>query len=434
MTLLQDYVRGAKLAAPASVAGSGVSSWSKLPIVEGITNFVGNARKGFTGFVDQARDAFNAASTSMGGQGTSPDDQPAGTIPAAATAEGSEASPAEVPIPQGAAEDTAAQVDVTPSSESVQAKQPPTGTTAPSAAPAPAPPQLDLRGAIASRNPANVAAVMGRELTAAVWQGGIEAAKSNVANYRTALEHMGAREWTDEQWNAFRSQTIAAGFNMEVGGIPPEVEQKLDKVIRDTLQGAATKEVAEISSSITENPDSGFGDWITSNWQNFLIPAGMLAMLFGGRIGQVLGIIAVGAGGYNLYSRYNNLVADPNKATDPAEKARLTDIQKAIAASMRMKDEHDNRVPLKDPNAGFRLYWDEAFKEADLLSKTPEERTALEQRLNANQADIVQALQDMKLIAGLGFTEQIVERVKTGANDFINGLWGPAPQAAAEGA
>jgi hypothetical protein len=92
-----------------------------------------------------------------------------------------------------------------------------------------------------------------------------------------------------------------------------------EKGVGSASPAVISKEVvqnrAELDKSLKEvetNPDgTGFTDWFKESWGNVAVPAGLLLMLFGGDTGMMLGGLAVAAGGYDLYNRYNTLTNDP---------------------------------------------------------------------------------------------------------------------------
>jgi len=74
--------------------------------------------------------------------------------------------------------------------------------------------------------------------------------------------------------------------------------------------------IKNVMTAAKDNPQ-GFGimDWLKNNWGAIAVPAGLLLSVFGGRTGAILGGIALGAGGANLYGRYKTLMS---KEAQPA--------------------------------------------------------------------------------------------------------------------
>ncbi len=106
----------------------------------------------------------------------------------------------------------------------------------------------------------------------------------------------------------------AAPAAPQTGGILDTIKDTAGKLketaVANTASGTVNPLVKNIMSESKDNPN-GFGitDWLTSNWGNIAVPAGMLLSMFGGRTGAILGGLAMAAGGYNLYNRYQTLMS-----------------------------------------------------------------------------------------------------------------------------
>lgn len=88
-------------------------------------------------------------------------------------------------------------------------------------------------------------------------------------------------------------------------------EWSVTSKIREALPAAQAKNQAALKEVETNPKGTGFTDWFTESWGNVAVPAGMLLMLFGGDTGMMLGGLAIAAGGYDIYNRYNTLTKDP---------------------------------------------------------------------------------------------------------------------------
>jgi hypothetical protein len=215
--------------------------------------------------------------------------------------------------------------------------------------------------------------------------------------------------------------TVAAA--VEAANDPKQFEEALKqhKAKFDADRGAITQETAAIADAVVKNPaGSGFGDWVTSNWQNFLIPAGILAFAFGGTvggekgdiIGKVLGALAIGAGGYNLYKRYGNITEDPEQAEPgSARRAELEDIQAGIRTALFQQKDDGTKAPFYNPAAAYDELVAGAGGNPEVLK-----------RLEANKASIIQGIQDVRLAAGLGFTDKIIAKLKQGEQAVLGSL------------
>lgn len=106
---------------------------------------------------------------------------------------------------------------------------------------------------------------------------------------------------------------------------PPEpsaaVAPKAEPGVIDSAKGLAATNIAStaiknVMAESKENP-TGFGimDWLKDNWGAVAVPAGMLLSMFGGRVGGILGGIAMGVGGANLYGRYKSLMSPEMQPT-----------------------------------------------------------------------------------------------------------------------
>jgi len=213
--------------------------------------------------------------------------------------------------------------------------------------------------------------------------------------------------WSPEQWESYNTkvrQSIA----------DPATLKALDLAGVDVIEearkgvGEGTSEVAKdierkTVEGVVENPNAtGFTDWIKENWQTALIPAGLIAMTFGGNIGKVLGALAVGAGGYNLYERYNRLTNPKNKYHAPT--------LEAIQTAANQTDEQGNPAPFSDLEAA-----------AEQIA---------ERRGDEDLAPALRStLHDYTFLAGHGFMDQIRKSMAQAPANLTSSLFGPGQQA-----
>lgn len=182
-----------------------------------------------------------------------------------------------------------------------------------------------------------------------------------------------------------------------------------DPGLEAAMRGSVDEAAASFANDVVSRTTPGFMDWMTSNWQNLLVPAGIAAIAIGGvaggtagRIGQVLGLLAAGYGGYDLYQRWNNLAADPSQISDPTEQARIRFIQGAVQQAV-LQAQQEGGQPFGDPAAATQA-------------------AAAETGLSQDQAaqwmqQAQQAVADARLMVGLGFTGQLRERVRQSAHE-----------------
>lgn len=124
----------------------------------------------------------------------------------------------------------------------------------------------------------------------------------------------------DEVGNLYRTQSEKLQAEQQAdyakGFYPNAGEEAMTSVgVNDAVRKAVAEAPAQLQTAIKEveaDPKgTGFQDWFTESWGNIAVPAGMLLMMFGGDTGAVLGGLAVAAGGYDIYNRYNTLTKDP---------------------------------------------------------------------------------------------------------------------------
>jgi len=115
----------------------------------------------------------------------------------------------------------------------------------------------------------------------------------------------------------------AAPAPVKTEGVPaasptdkPSEPGLIDSAKGTVATAGANALIKNVMTAAQENPQ-GFGitDWLKNNWGAIAVPAGLLLSVFGGRTGAILGGIALGAGGANLYGRYQTLMS---KEAQPA--------------------------------------------------------------------------------------------------------------------
>lgn len=120
-----------------------------------------------------------------------------------------------------------------------------------------------------------------------------------------------------------------------VPGLPSEesyAKEQLEPLMKNTATDAQAQIKAQLAEIDKDPKAAGFTDWLTSSWSNIAVPAGLLMMIFGGNTGAILGGIAVAAGGYDLYNRYQTLTKDPVAQT------AITEFMNARANPEALKD------------------------------------------------------------------------------------------------
>ncbi len=91
---------------------------------------------------------------------------------------------------------------------------------------------------------------------------------------------------------------------------PTPVAQAKPHPLTSMVADPVNRLTKNVMDEVQQNPQKfGVTDWLTSNWGNIAVPAGILLSMFGGRTGAILGGLAMAAGGYNLYNRYQTLMS-----------------------------------------------------------------------------------------------------------------------------
>jgi hypothetical protein len=160
------------------------------------------------------------------------------------------------------------------------------------------------------------------------------------------------REQMKEDVARGQSPVLNVGLNVAdaasqlpvVGGAAKAVGMAAKQVAKNqfdqkAMAGAAeqAKQFNVNSKTVAENvQNGGIFDWIKSNPAALLVPAGLIATLFGGNVGKVLGVLAMAGGGYNLFNRYKGMTSPEGtkaiqdyvtKASDP-NNAAMRDLSK----------------------------------------------------------------------------------------------------------
>lgn len=211
-----------------------------------------------------------------------------------------------------------------------------------------------------------------------------------------------AQNWDEEQREAFRAQMTETATPRllhdaaRLSGINP------GEIIEATLSdevNARTKQIREATHELATNPESGmgWGEWLTDNWQALALPAGLIATLFGTNTVKTLGLMAMAAGGYNLYERYNRLTDEGNKFNQP--------IIAGIQAAAGQQDADGNPAP---------------FSDVDTIARQVAERHGGDED---TYAAVRTGLRDYHFLATQGFAEQLIERSQSAADQFVNDIF-----------
>ena len=209
------------------------------------------------------------------------------------------------------------------------------------------------------------------------------------------------RGWDAEQLQAYRGGlTRALARTMNVNVDDAETLAAAEEVLRTEVGGvidAKSQEVINAVTSLHTDPaqQTGFGEWITQNWQTLLVPGGALLAMFGGRVGQVLGVMAMGVGGFNLMDRYNRLTNPGSQYADA--------VGEAVMMASQQTDSEGNLAPFSDRAA---------------IAQQVAEKYGLDPR------KINESLTDLTFLASMGYHEQIAERIRNQADQTLNMIMG----------
>jgi hypothetical protein len=213
--------------------------------------------------------------------------------------------------------------------------------------------------------------------------------------------------WSETNYDDFLIE-VAAQNAPFVKDFPAPMRTYIAQSMRDEVGAKVTEQQAETIQAFdrylesTEfQKESGFLDWVTENWQTLLLPAGVIAMFFGGNIGKVVGVLAAAVGGMNLYDRISTLTGDPAKNPDTAMS------HAAIKHAMSQVDDKGGPTPFSNINA--------AAEAAVAGVSNPTERA---QRL----ATVQRSLRDMQVLIRLGFGESITNRIREQVKESANTL------------
>jgi len=120
------------------------------------------------------------------------------------------------------------------------------------------------------------------------------------------------------------------------GDRPAEVTEKPEPLGLKAEKAFRSQLLKRHEQSLKKAENKSFWDttkeWLGSDWKNLLIPAGLLMMFFNNNVARLLGAVAIGAGGYNLYQRGKALLSDDHPHHDLvtnaiAQSASYTDPQ-----------------------------------------------------------------------------------------------------------
>lgn len=172
-------------------------------------------------------------------------------------------------------------------------------------------------------------------------------------------------------------------------GLLDKAWDSVKELARPAAESVAQSEVDKVVKATPGTPDapgaSGWTDWLTDNWQTLLVPAGLIAVAFGGNTMKALGALAAAGGAYNLYERYSRLTDSSNRY-NPL-------VSQAIYAAAQQTDENGNPAPFSDLDA--------AAKQAAEKFGAPE------------AADIAKySLRDYTFLASHGFKDRISQQMQ----------------------
>lgn len=218
-----------------------------------------------------------------------------------------------------------------------------------------------------------------------------------------------AANWTDEEYDQFLVQTVTTNAP-GLRDLPKPLLDYIAAEARDEISGQISAQQAEVIQSFDERmespefqAESGYLPWLVENWQALLVPAGIVAALFGGNMGKVLGIAAIAVGGHNLYSRYSTLMGDPEKNPNTAL------AHSAIQQAMTQVDEQGNPTPFASI--------DQAAQQAVAgMPEGPERNQAFDLARRS--------LRDVQIMLRFGYAEQIKDRVREHADNFGRTVFG----------
>lgn len=211
-----------------------------------------------------------------------------------------------------------------------------------------------------------------------------------------------AQGWDENQREAFRQ-------HMAISATPPELlaaakvfgedPQAIIETLLSDEVNARAKQIREATHEMATNPKSGmgWGEWLTDNWQALALPLGLIATVFGNNTVKTLGVMAMAAGGYNLYERYNRLTDEGNRFNQP--------IIQGIQAAAAQQDADGNSAPFSDTDAIARQIAQQHGGDEDIYQAV---RTGL---------------RDYHFMATQGFAEQLIERSQAAADQFVNDIF-----------
>ena len=125
----------------------------------------------------------------------------------------------------------------------------------------------------------------------------VTAAQSAAAAAQDAVKAWHARNGEAVGWTS----SVAARVSSDKGAAAA-----LDKSVIESAKLRVEEMTKNGVSATSAMKNTGIIDWITQNPKSLLVAGGVLAMLFGGKTGLVLGSIAAAFGGADLYQKYQN--------------------------------------------------------------------------------------------------------------------------------
>lgn len=261
-------------------------------------------------------------------------------------------------------------------------------------------------------NPAEAGALVGDLM--AYQRLGVYSQPSNaaLAELRDKLKDVGQRDkWGPDETSAYMQslkksldKSITGGkytralndgvswltsFALPTGWGTKTTGEKIETAVAGEALSEARALEQGIQRYVQQDPEgSGFLGFVRNNWGALLVPAGALAMLFGGKIGKVIGGLALAGGAYNLYDRYRNLTS--GDASDP--------VQTAIKMSLKYQDpETGEHKPLANIDAIAAQFGEDAGR-------------------------VKQGLEDFAFLLRLGFKDMLIRKVYGSARSFAEDI------------
>lgn len=159
-----------------------------------------------------------------------------------------------------------------------------------------------------------------------------------------------------------------------IQAVAPDAMSK--KVQEEALKFKQTNE--QVAAKVK---NGGFMDWIKANPEALMIPAGLIAMVFGGKPGLVLGAMAAAYGSKGLYDRYKTL-------TSPEYAKVSASVMKQIQAKPELMEQLD----LNNPTALFPQLKGYETPFRDQMALTSNLPSLVNNQINANAATQAQGM------------------------------------------